>query len=260
MLHRFITASREVTHLVATLAADDLRGATPREFSRRLVRIGLMLAVGASAAVALSASAAEPARPSEPMYNVELVILRPVTPIGVPEDWSMEANGSHAAAPASGDPEEDTGEGVVAPGDAKMAVRSLSSAQYRLAGVDAAVARSRGYELIRHVGWTQSATPRGAGLAVDIADISTDGEPLRGTVSLERGRYLHLKLDLAYAPTSPPNSLLGATESARPVTFTLRQSRRVKSFERHYFDHPAFGVIAMVSPVGSPLAQKKPTR
>ena len=257
MLHRFIAVSRDVTHLVATLAGDDLRGATPREFSRRLLRIGVMLAIGASAAVALTASAAEPARPTEPMYNVELVILRPVTPIGVPEDWSMEANGAHAVAAGSAEPEEETDEGVAAAGGAKMAVRSLGSAQYRLASVDAALARSRGYELIRHIGWTQAATPRGAGLAVDIADIATDAEPLRGTVSLERGRYLHLKVDLAYAPTTPPNSLLGATEGSGPVTFTLRQSRRVKSFERHYFDHPAFGVIAMVSPVGSPLAQKK---
>jgi hypothetical protein len=29
----------------------------------------------------------------------------------------------------------------------------------------------------------------------------------------------------------------------------LDQVRRVRSFERHYFDHPAFGVIAMVAPL-----------
>jgi hypothetical protein len=35
----------------------------------------------------------------------------------------------------------------------------------------------------------------------------------------------------------------------RTVTFSLNQVRRVRPFERHYFDHPAFGVIAMISPV-----------
>lgn len=245
MLHRLIATTR----LVTTIAADDLRGASPREFARRLVRIVLLLAAGLLCAIALSASAAEPVRTGEPLYTVELVILRPVAPLGVAEDWSVEASRSSAAsAPVEG--EEETGVAPAAAAVGRMAVRSLSSAQYRLAGVDAALARSRGYELIRHVGWTQAATPRGAGLAVELADIAPDSEPLRGTVALERGRYLHLRLDLAYTPAVPPSALLSASAGSGPVTFTLRQNRRVKSFERHYFDHPAFGVIAMVSPVG----------
>lgn len=242
MLDRFITTTR----LVSTIAADDLRGASPREFTRRLVRIVLLLSAALMCAIALSAFAAEPARTTEPLYTVELVILRPVAPLGVAEDWSVEAG--HVSAPIEG--EEDTGAAPAPAGGGRMAVRTLSSAQYRLAAVDASLARSRGYELIRHVGWTQAATPRGAGLAVELADIAPDGEPLRGTIALERGRYLHLKLDLAYTPAVPPSSLLGAGADSGPVTFTLRQNRRVKSFERHYFDHPAFGVIAMVSPVG----------
>lgn len=245
MLERFIATTR----LVTTIAADDLRGANPREFSRRLLRIVLLLAAGAMAAMALSASAAEPVRTTEPLYNVELVILRPVAPIGVAEDWSVEASRS-SVVPAPADGDEESGDAPASATSGRMAVRSLSTAQFRLAGVDAAIARSRTYELVRHVGWTQAATPRGAGLAVELADIGTDGEPLRGTVALERGRYLHLKLDLSYAPAAPPSSLLGANTGSGPVTFALRQNRRVKPFERHYFDHPAFGVIAMVSPVG----------
>jgi hypothetical protein len=30
--------------------------------------------------------------------------------------------------------------------------------------------------------------------------------------------------------------------------FNLSESRRVKFFERNYFDHPAFGVITLVTP------------
>jgi hypothetical protein len=33
--------------------------------------------------------------------------------------------------------------------------------------------------------------------------------------------------------------------------FTLSESRRVKKFERNYYDHPAFGVIALVTPANS---------
>jgi hypothetical protein len=240
MLQRLFSTTR----LVTAIAADDLRGASSREFARRIVRIALLIAAGLTCAIALSASAAEPARPTEPLYTVELVILRPVVPLGVAEDWAIETN--HASAPSEA--EEDAA--ATSTGGGRLAVRTLSTAQYRLAGVDATLARSRGYELIRHVGWTQAATPRGAGLAVELADMGPEGEPLRGTVALERGRYLHLRLDLAYTPAAPPRSLLAEGAGSGPVTFKLRQNRRVKAFERHYFDHPAFGVIAMVSPVG----------
>ncbi len=249
MLERLIDRTRTFACVIATLVGDDLRGASRGEFARRLVRIGLLLAAAALAATAsLTASAAEPARTSEPLYHVELVIIRPVVPVGVPEDWSVEA--SRAA--ASVEAEEESVEGGTGQEAGRIAVRTLSSGQFKLGSVDAAIARSKGYELMRHVGWSQAATPRGAGLAVELGDIAAaSGEPLRGTVALERGRYLYLKLDLAYAPTTPPNSLLGEASGADAVTFTLRQNRRIKPFERHYFDHPAFGVIAMVSPVNS---------
>jgi hypothetical protein len=202
------------------------------------------------AAIALSASAAEPARPPDPLFQVELLIVRPVTPLGVPEDWSVET-GSTTAVPAPGgaeDPEDSADQAT--PNAEKLAVRTMAPAQFRLGGIAATLERSHNYELIRHVGWTQAATPRGAGLAVEIEDIANDGQPLRGTVALERGRYLHLRVNLTYSPELPPNSLLGATSGNGPVTFAMNQSRRIRSFERHYFDHPAFGVIAMVSPVG----------
>jgi len=246
MIQRFLSTTR----LVTTLATDELRASSRREQNHRLLRLGLLTAAALLATVALTASAAEPARVAETLYNVELVIVRPVTPIGVPEDWTLENTTVRAASAAPVEGEEETSDAPSAPATSRLAVRSLTSAQYRLAGVDAAIARSRNYELLRHVGWTQAPTARGAGLSVELADISAGAEPLRGTVSLERGRYLHLKVDLAYSPQTPPNSLMGTGASAGPVTFTLRQTRRVKPFERHYFDHPAFGVIAMISPVG----------
>jgi hypothetical protein len=52
-------------------------------------------------------------------------------------------------------------------------------------------------------------------------------------------------MTLNYTTSNPPAGL-----SAAPgTTFVLSESRRVKSFERNYFDHPAFGVIALVTPV-----------
>ena len=58
---------------------------------------------------------------------------------------------------------------------------------------------------------------------------------LTGQIALSRGRYLHLTLDLAY--TAPDGQ-----------RYVLRQSRRMRSTERHYIDHPKFGVIALITP------------
>jgi hypothetical protein len=63
------------------------------------------------------------------------------------------------------------------------------------------------------------------------------GSGLLGQVALSRGRYLHLTLDLVLDST--------ATEGQR---YVLRQTRRMRSNERHYIDSPKFGVIAVVTP------------
>jgi hypothetical protein len=62
-------------------------------------------------------------------------------------------------------------------------------------------------------------------------------------VYLERSTYLHLGLTLTLAG---------------PETYTIDEMRSVKYNERQYFDHPAFGVIALVSPIAR--AGGAPTR
>lgn len=198
-------------------------------------------------AVAPRIPAAEPARTQEAVYNVELVIFRPLTPLGIEEDWGMEATRGRSVTEVPGDEEE----GAVAANaaDSRVTVSSLSPALFKLGPIVSSLQRNRGYELIAHLGWTQAAVPRGSGLMVDLQEVGLSGLPVRGAGVLERGRYLYLRLDLSYAPAEPPVSLVATAQGAGSVTFLLKQVRRLRPFERHYFDHPAFGVIAMISPV-----------
>ena len=53
---------------------------------------------------------------------------------------------------------------------------------------------------------------------------------------LERGTFLHLGMSLKYA----------AGEGR--ATYDLTEIRRVKFYEKNDYDHPAFGVIALVTP------------
>jgi hypothetical protein len=86
---------------------------------------------------------------------------------------------------------------------------------------------------------------------------------LDGTFTLWQGRFLHADVDLGYrrtyvppppAATAPPAA--GAAQAAappagpEPVTLYVRmtESRRLRSDELHYLDHPLFGVLMTVSP------------
>lgn len=207
----------------------------------------LSLLVIAAVAVALQASAAEPAKLQDTAFHVELVIFRALTPLGIQEDWSIEAGGNPVGAGIASD--EDADASSTTSGAGRLAVASLSPALFRLSGIESGLQRSRGYEVIGHIGWTQIAVPRGSGLAVDLAEIGLSGSPVRGTGALERGKYLYLRLNLGYAPVDAPASLVGDVQRTGPVTFSLNQVRRVRPFERHYFDHPAYGVIALITPV-----------
>jgi hypothetical protein len=203
------------------------------------------------AACALAASAAEPPAQSDTRYSVELIIFRPTAPLGVTEDWQGEARAvaSEGAAPEGG---ESSTESPAPASGGTINVSALTPALFKLAGIESGLQRSRAYEVLGHIGWTQAVVPRGSGLAVDVSQLGLDGAAIKGTAAVERGKYLYLRLHLAYTPADPPASLVGTAAPAGPVTFTLDQVRRVRSFERHYFDHPAFGVIAMVAPLTAP--------
>ena len=212
----------------------------------RGARLGTLVLMATAVLIGMKASAAEPARLQDTAYHVELVIFRALTPLGIAEDWSVEGLKGRQPTPVI---EEDDGAAAASGLGNRLAVSSLSPALFKLAALESSLQRSRGYQVLGHIGWTQLAVPRGSGLAADLSEVGLSGLPVRGTGALERGKYLYLRLNLAYSPGDPPASLVGTVHSDGTVTFSLNQVRRVKPFERHYFDHPAFGVIAMISPV-----------
>lgn len=202
------------------------------------------------AVVALTASAAEPTRQPDTVYSVELIVFRPTTTLGVTEDWRTEA--AAAMNPGSAVPDSDAVQEAPAPSSSgSLDVKEMAPALFKLDAIESSLARSRSYEVLGHIGWTQTAVPRGSGLAASLSQLGLASSALAGSVAVEHGRYLYLRLNLSYTPADPPAALVGTTAPTEHVTFTLNQVRRVRNFERHYFDHPAFGVIAMVAPVSA---------
>jgi len=186
------------------------------------------------------ATSQQPAAPVVPAYNIEVIIFRATSALGAPENWAAEAGARNFSS--------DSNAGESAAGDSTQVGRFLTmlpESQYQLSDIEKKLHASGAYAPLAHVAWSQTASAWGsrAGFAVQRLGIDVPG--MTGTIVLERGQYLHLGMTLAYAPASSPAGL-GA---APGTTFTLNEGRRVRFNERSYFDHPAFGVIALVTPV-----------
>jgi hypothetical protein len=188
-----------------------------------------MLAAVACVMPAVSQEAAAPA------YNIEIVVFRATSAQGGAENWVAETGSGNTIA---GD------EGSSTSSQVGHFVASIPSSAYQLTEIEGRLRSSGAYVPIAHTAWSQTASGWGTRAGFPVQRLGVDVPGLTGTVFLERGQYLHLGMTLTYVDPSPP----GGLGAASGTTFTINQSRRIKFYERNYYDHPAFGVIALVSP------------
>lgn len=183
--------------------------------------------------VAASRSGAQDAGNS--VYHIELIIFRANSALGGAENWSAESGVSNTIG-------EESGNG--GPAQIGRFIATLPPAQFQLGDLESRLRGSGAYVPVAHVAWSQTASAWGTRAGFPLQRLGVDVQGLSGNVFLERGQYLHLGMKLSYAMAAPPAGL-GAGPG---TTFTLSESRRVRFYERNYYDHPAFGVIALVTP------------
>ena len=170
-------------------------------------------------------------------YDVELVIFRTLASKMSPEEWSVEA-GTADQHLATTEGESPDGEQTIAPPPSApmMTFPPLATAKFKLTPIADSLRRSRNYQPLAHFGWTQPGFPRGESRYMSIEGLVPADTGLSGQIALARGRYLHLPLELTYV--SPEDG----------QRMVIKQTRRMRSNERHYIDHPKFGVIAVITP------------
>ena len=187
-----------------------------------------------------AAGTAAPAAPanSGPVYDIEIVIFRAKEGLGQQENWADETT---AAATVAG------GEAASGSGVGKL-LTVLPSSSYRLTGIDSRLRTSGTYLPVAHAAWVQTASAWGthAGFPLDSLGINVPG--LTGDIFLERGEFLHLGMTLSYTMQDPPAGL----NAPAGTTFVMNETRRVRFYQRNYYDHPAFGVIALITPARGP--------
>ncbi len=84
-----------------------------------------------------------------------------------------------------------------------------------------------------------------AGLSDQDASVSAVIPSVEGVVAIKVSRLLHVDVDFIF--------------QAGETTVRLMETRRLKLREIHYFDHPLFGVIVMVSPFVLPQVKATAT-
>jgi len=198
-----------------------------------LILPGLALLCGLQAS---SQQAAAPAAAASSVYNIEVIVFRSLSASGAPETWVTEG-----AAAVEPDNSESGGAGGTQLG---RFVAALPAEQFQLSDIETRLKSSGAYVAVAHAAWSQTASPWGTRAGFPVSRLGLDAAGLSGTIYLERGQFLHLGMALNYAIPNPPSGL-----GAAPGTpFSLTTNRRIKFYERNYYDHPAFGVIALVTP------------
>lgn len=163
--------------------------------------------------------------PATLTYDVELVIFRNLGGGNSPEQWSMNDSVAHSSDDAE----------AVDPAASEAPFPKLAADRLKLNAIYDTLKRSRAYQPLAHLGWTQPATDRASTHFVSLNALGLD-DGVAGRAALARGRFLHLTLDL---------TLQIPGDDTR---YVLKQTRRMRSTEMHYIDHPRFGVVALITP------------
>jgi hypothetical protein len=186
--------------------------------------------------VLLAGGAASAQQSGLQSYDVELVIFQHLAGSESPESWALEAGMADERMMIPDEEPSPFGGQSAAP-TATASFPALPASKYKLTAVEEQLRRSRRYRPLAHVGWTQPGFPRKEAKYLPLSGMVDPSAGVVGQLALSRGRYLHLTLDLVFTPPE---------ESGQ--RYVLRQTRRMRSNERHYFDHPRFGVIAIITP------------
>lgn len=117
-----------------------------------------------------------------------------------------------------------------------------------------------GYEVLLHQAWEQVPLSRKSNQSVRL-EVATTNTTLTGTVKFAKGRYEHILLDLDFERVIPQSVIpefaakLGYDDiTLLPATwnFKLKEHRKVKDKELHYFDHPLFGALVQIRKIETP--------
>jgi hypothetical protein len=209
---------------------------------------------------------------AESWYQVEVIVFDRLYPNLDGEQWENEVFTLR-----NNLIELQTDDGVSPSGQGLIPYKVLNNSRNRLGGVYRFLKLSSEYRPLIHLSWQQPATERRESRFVHLVKLDgentipvaelnmTDTEPdfldeimmsnkiIDGAIRIRSGFYLHADIDLSYFKDLPSeNKILRTSEESFTGTtdktiIKMKETRKIKLNERHYFDHPMLGVILQVS-------------
>ncbi len=180
-------------------------------------------------------------------YQVEMIVFEHLIPDSSGELWN-----------AGNVPDYSNAIELVTGPDGSNAFKMLPSSRHKLGGVNKVLKLSSEYRPVYHVAWQQPELTKSRAKKVHIKNPEAR---INGTVNLRGGHLLHLDLDISYFIDLYTESVTSFTEEGSEevvmediiMTGTyaqMKETRRIKLNELHYFDHPLFGVLMRVTRLG----------
>ena len=152
------------------------------------------------------------------------------------------------------------------------AFRELESDQLNLGGVSSSLQRSSQFDLLSHRAWLQPLTTKGTPILIQTGKRYDHFHEVEGTLTFSLSRYLHVDANLWFTEFTPrynqqkllrlnnqdideetrkayPELVAHAREHNTHLplqSYRMSQSRRMRSNEMHYLDHPFFGVFIKI--------------
>ncbi len=162
------------------------------------------------------------------------------------------------------------------------AFQSLPASQRKLTAAAKRIKGSADLRLLGHLAWRQPVPKDELAhpILIQTGQQFNNEFELEGTLTIRRGRYLHALTDLFFSRFEPMKSEkeldwtifsdddlefgqrewnprfneaeTAAAQFVRATTAHLKQSRRMRSGELHYIDHPLFGILVQITPYKLP--------
>ncbi len=133
-------------------------------------------------------------------------------------------------------------------------IRAVEPENYLLQEALQKLTPQKGYQVIYHRAWRQPAYPDVQALPLAIDEVTLNDEQISGTVKFYKNRYAHMDVDLTLWRKIPPQIRARFAEHENlPLEqlpdswpFSLQETRKMKSGDWHYLDHPLFGVLMVI--------------
>ncbi|MEM9171593.1 MAG: CsiV family protein [Pseudomonadota bacterium] len=218
---------------------------------------GLILLLTTVTGLAQDAQPTPDAPPPPPEYEIELIVFEYVGGVvGSREDWDYIDTGraqkqaeldAIADALVESEPipievmEPDTQEPT--PERLPLEFTPLIRDDFLLPDIETKMRNSRDYRPIYHAAWRQVIYDAANESPLPIGRVGQPPESLTGDTSIYVSRFLHLKLDLQLTKTRTGEN----GEPMAPLVYTLNERRKMRSGELHFFDHPRFGAVVLIS-------------